>query len=306
MLKTNLNISDSEIKKINSIFFLKNTKYYRNDNFISKEIIEKHKFYLIEDLGETLANKVISANLYSILGIRCLYDGFYQITKNLDPKLVSCEKYTPYHNVERGPMVLIKIPGKRFVIKYFQNTQERKISKIASELELGPKIYGPNFELFEEHLGDEMNINLSPQNIGFLIGELFKKLHNQNIIYNEKIIGHLRYNKINRKIYLIDFGNSFIYDGKIPIPENYVWSIKGILKNQNISNFIKEKTGNKEIINPTTIDVKLLKLIELERCKIEIGFKFKSFIQIKAFKLYSRKKYIKIIQEYIQKGYDET
>lgn len=228
-------LTDEEIEKINEVVDRPENKFsvFKVRNYLSTNInqlyLDDMKIGLSAAFGSEFADKVVHIPYLAKVGVIGLYDGIYQKLSSVN---VNDIRVMNLGDAERGSVDLVQFGNEGFVVKRWQGTQEPTIAKIASEKNLGPQIYGPGgIELIEDYL-PEGGLNVfSPQELGIRAGSLLRGLHDNNIIYNDAFTDHLRLDPRDKKLKLIDFGISSLYDEPPPddIKEKEIERLKNSL-----------------------------------------------------------------------------
>jgi hypothetical protein len=153
-------------------------------------------------LGRVGALIVTNPELYAKVMVdenprRCSIFGFFPETI---PLFYSAQDTAPQLTMEegtRGGVVIVKHPKKSLVIKPFQTTYEQKIAAKAAELGVGPKQYDSlDHYITEQFIEGTLFSRLSGEqkqydrmyNLGIRVAEILKKLHANNIYYNDVIL----------------------------------------------------------------------------------------------------------------------
>jgi len=295
-------LSESEIKIINELF-RKSLRYFfdwsiRPSNSSIKTLEEQ----LRADMGYSIAKKAIQTPHVQMLGVRGLYDGLYQVLINVPPESIRLGVFHP--EVERGRIDYIKFGKEVVLVKPYQSNHERDIAKLASDMQRGPKVYGSGVELVEDFLGETELPRHHPFEVGRMAGELLRDLHSANIIYGDRFVGHLRYDKQDGRLKLIDYGISFIYDGSKPVEKEYVWIVLGLVDGpMGFTDLRKIESDPQQAQKYATIPPSELKTKELEKLTAQMVSSFRFPVQYGGFGLFPKRLFQKNLEQGILKGY---
>ena len=172
------------------------------------------------DLGKEVSKKILNHKGFKILGSRLFYPVIYfEIGTSNEVKynmLCSSE------DGGRGGIYLMELPKKKLIIKAYQTHNEEEIAKIASENGFGPTLYESKVELVEDYLSRLTASKKSKHEIGYQIGKLIRRCHNQNVIHTDLNETHIKFDPSTGEVKLIDFGVSHLFDNEGYIEKNAI------------------------------------------------------------------------------------
>jgi|TARA_Y100000310_G_scaffold286253_1_gene310267 hypothetical protein len=299
-------LSESEIKRINELISESPSSYLSDWSIRpSNDSVKTLEEQLRADMGDSIAEKAIQTPHVKMLGVRGLYDGLYQVLINVPPESIRVGVFHP--EVERGQIDYIKFGKHVVLVKSYQGNQERDIAKLASDMQRGPKVYGPGVELVEDFLGERELPHHHPFEVGRMAGELLRDLHSANVIYGDSFAWHFRHDKRDKRLKLIDFGVSFLYDGSEAVDKDYVWRVIGMVDGpMSFSELGKIKSNPQQVKRYSTIPPDELKAKELEVMMDEVASSFRFPIQYGGFRLFSKGRFQKNLEQGILEGYNSN
>ncbi len=271
-----IRLAPEELAQVNDLIRRDPAKYVEITGITPpQQYFDRVEGDLRADVGQRLASKVVSNPHFRKLGMRSVYEGLYDFLADQPPENVSADKmrnrfdklYNDEGILDRGGVIYyIKIGSKIFLIKAYQTPKlEKEAIEVASEIGVGPRIFGPGVEIVEEYLGDQrLPSQKTTREIGIMVGSLLRRCHDVNLIYGDGIPRHLRYGT-ESGLRLIDFGTSFVDDGQRPLDERTLTAL--------IINDVNRTTDRTPYL---TISREALKQKELEKLVAESPFIRKS------------------------------